>query len=410
MTPIRNQQPDQHVMSLRSVRRLVLGLAVLAVTGGQAFAFGGNHEKPVLRVCADPDNLPFTGNATSEPGIYMELADHLAGQLGRTLVPVWAPTYMPEKMMHMTLLSHRCDMFPGVPSDAKFMEDEVILSRPLLDVGYVLVTPPGVDMSGPHAMSGKRIAVQFGTPGQDMLARRDDVVSVTVMNAEEGFAALKQGRADAALLWGPSAGYLNRTVMGGIYPMKPISGRRMQWKVAIAFAPNEGRLRDQVDNALAEDGPFVKTIQARYGFSQDIPWSDSASVISVSDNTEIEAFHVPVITKDTTPSLDVPPVTQPAAAAAVTKTAEAGAPSIPEGHTVFNGTCAHCHGPDAVQGESRINLRLLQQRYAGNMDKVFFETVAHGRPDKGMPAWTGVFTDDQFKSILAFLHSVQEKG
>jgi mono/diheme cytochrome c family protein len=41
------------------------------------------------------------------------------------------------------------------------------------------------------------------------------------------------------------------------------------------------------------------------------------------------------------------------------------------------------------------------------MDEVFHTTVTHGRPDKGMPNWTGVFSEEDFSKILIFLHSVQ---
>jgi len=42
------------------------------------------------------------------------------------------------------------------------------------------------------------------------------------------------------------------------------------------------------------------------------------------------------------------------------------------------------------------------------MDQVFHFTVTHGREAKGMPNWSGVFTEDDFAKMLAFLHTVQE--
>jgi mono/diheme cytochrome c family protein len=81
---------------------------------------------------------------------------------------------------------------------------------------------------------------------------------------------------------------------------------------------------------------------------------------------------------------------------------------VADGRELFNGTCAHCHGPDAVQSERRINLRLLRHRYGDRMDEVFHETVTHGRPSKGMPNWSSVFTEDDFRNILAFLKTVQQ--
>ena len=85
-----------------------------------------------------------------------------------------------------------------------------------------------------------------------------------------------------------------------------------------------------------------------------------------------------------------------------------GPTAVADGRTIFNGTCNHCHGPDAIQAVRKINLRLLHHRYGGAMDQVFHFTVTHGREAKGMPNWSGVFTDDDFAKILAFLHSVQE--
>ena len=76
---------------------------------------------------------------------------------------------------------------------------------------------------------------------------------------------------------------------------------------------------------------------------------------------------------------------------------------------MFNSTCAHCHGPDAVEGERRIDLRRLTLRYDDGAHNMFWKTVHEGRPAKGMPTWKGVFTDEQFTEIWAFLSSVQSK-
>ena len=84
------------------------------------------------------------------------------------------------------------------------------------------------------------------------------------------------------------------------------------------------------------------------------------------------------------------------------------AEDIAAGQKLFNENCAHCHGPNAVQGEQRRNLRLLRQRYGDKMPQTFIFTVTHGRVSKGMPNWSGIITNDEFQQILAFLTSVQE--
>ena len=45
----------------------------------------------------------------------------------------------------------------------------------------------------------------------------------------------------------------------------------------------------------------------------------------------------------------------------------------------LHGTCAHCHGPNAVVAESKINLRLLKRKYGEQMEEVFLSTVTNGR-------------------------------
>ena len=77
------------------------------------------------------------------------------------------------------------------------------------------------------------------------------------------------------------------------------------------------------------------------------------------------------------------------------------------GQELFNGTCAHCHGPDAATVERRINLRLLKRRYGDKMDETFMFTVMNGRPEKGMPGWSEAFSNDHFTKMLSFLHLVQ---
>jgi polar amino acid transport system substrate-binding protein len=372
-----------------------------------------------LRVCADPDNLPFTSRTSATPGLYLELAQHLADQLGRRLEPVWAATYAPQRMLRTTLLAHRCDMFPGVPFEAEGANGRVLLSAPLIDVGYALVTPAGSTIDGLAALSGKRVAVQFGTPVQAMMVARRDVDAVTVVSLEEGMRALQAGRVDAALLWGPSAGYVNTADLASSYRVVPLVEDGMQWKASIGFAPGSEALRDRVNDLLAHDIGEIRALAARYGFpveADPAPVRPAATSDSVSPGFG-EDLQIPSISKGAPlpPGAHAQPQTPAGEGAGSSAESGSAAPAsadaarIREGTDLFNSTCAHCHGPDAVQAERRINLRLLHHRYGDGMDDMFFTTVTHGRPDKGMPNWSGVFTDDQFKAILAFLRSVQDE-
>jgi polar amino acid transport system substrate-binding protein len=120
--------------------------------------------EPPLRACADPDNLPFSSSAGNPKGFYLELADHLAGALGRTPQPVWHLTYFGKRAVRNTLLAKECDMFIGLPADGDFMGKKVIMSKPFAVFRYVLVEPTKARVRSLDDLRGRRVAVQFSSP------------------------------------------------------------------------------------------------------------------------------------------------------------------------------------------------------------------------------------------------------
>ncbi len=82
---------------------------------------------------------------------------------------------------------------------------------------------------------------------------------------------------------------------------------------------------------------------------------------------------------------------------------------VPKGKTLFNVHCSHCHGPNAVQGERKRDLRRLSRRYKDRMPTVFYQTATTGRASKGMPSWKGILEDEQLWTIFTFLQTVQKK-
>jgi polar amino acid transport system substrate-binding protein len=89
--------------------------------------------------------------------------------------------------------------------------------------------------------------------------------------------------------------------------------------------------------------------------------------------------------------------------------AEGDGAAVREGHSLFNQTCAHCHGPNAVTGLPERNLRHLHLRYGDDMWRVFHATVVHGRPEKGMPVWGEILDEKTIARIYAYLKSVQSE-
>jgi ABC-type amino acid transport substrate-binding protein len=338
-----------------------------------------------LRLCADPDNLPFSSSNAASPGIYIELGREIAASLGRPFEAVWAPTESAEREIRQTLLAGLCDGFIGVPDDPGFMGSSLILSKPLLTVGYALVTPRGLTIRGLTDLYHKRVAVQFSTPPQDLLAEHDDITMVTVDSPREGLEDLANGMADAAILWGPTVGWIDRISGNTSFRVLPLADSNMHWQAVVAFAKDQTKLRDAVDRIISGLTGAIASLRGKYGFLGIAP------ILLVQPRAEDSAG--PSIRAVASPGAD----------------ASAGLAKIPAGHQLFNDNCEHCHGHDANVGLEERNLRHLGMRYGDDMDHVFFYTVTHGRPTKGMPNWSGILTHAQLGEILAYLHSVQEK-
>ncbi|HKN27633.1 MAG TPA: transporter substrate-binding domain-containing protein [Roseiarcus sp.] len=371
-----------------------------------------------LRLCADPDNLPFSSNDPANPGIYNEIGEAIGKALGRPVTHVWYRTYFGKRAVRVTMLAEQCDATIGLPASGDFMGPNVIFSKPLFNLGYGIVAPKGQSFSSVEDLKGKRVAVQFATEPQNIVGPRDDITAVTVLSPDEGMKALAEGRADAAFIWAPTAGYLNKTAYDGRFSIVEVDGPRLTWPAAIGYPKASASLRDSIDAALPEISKEFPALFAKYDLAPAAPSAGGAvaekpAVVEKAAVTVAQAAPAPEPPKASTAEpAGAAPSGQPAGGAAEgSDVAPPMPPATPEmiaaGKEVFNGICAHCHGPDGVQGVKKIDLRRLTLRYHDGAYKMYWKTVHEGRPTKGMPTWKGVFNDEQFTQIFAFLSTIQ---
>ena len=121
----------------------------------------------VLRVCADPNNLPLSNDKGE--GFENKIAEFLAKKLGKSL----AYTYYPGAtgFVRMTLMSHKCDVIMGIPQG----DDIVQPTNPYYRTAYALIFKPGSGFAGieslddPH-LQGKRFGIVARTPPATNLA------------------------------------------------------------------------------------------------------------------------------------------------------------------------------------------------------------------------------------------------
>src|SRR6195256_2876276 len=115
----------------------------------------------VLRVCADPHNLPFS-NEKGE-GFENKLAELFAEKLNKKLDYMYFP--QATGFVRMTLGAHRCDVIMGFPQG----DDLVQGTNPYYRTAYALIAKPGsgldeVNTLDDARLKGKHIGIVAGTP------------------------------------------------------------------------------------------------------------------------------------------------------------------------------------------------------------------------------------------------------
>src|SRR5947199_8383104 len=115
----------------------------------------------VLRVCADPRNLPFSNDKGE--GFENKLGELFAAKLQKRLDYMYFP--QATGFVKMTLGAHRCDVIMGFPQG----DDLVQGTNPYYRTAYALVAKAGNGLDDVTALEdarlkGKRIGIVAGTP------------------------------------------------------------------------------------------------------------------------------------------------------------------------------------------------------------------------------------------------------
>jgi ABC-type amino acid transport substrate-binding protein/cytochrome c5 len=364
----------------RTALRMLCAVAAAAALGAQA--------NP-LRICADPDNLPFSKAQGPEKGLYVELADLVSRRLGEKPEYVWWLTYNQRRALRNTILQDGCDAVFALPADADYKVRGLQRTQPFLDVSYAIVASPALQVKGLADLQGKRVGVLHGSPPQILLAARQGYTTTTFREQDEALAALAKGEVDAAILWGPSAGYENLRHLGSRWKVTPVAGEGLGGQVAVAVRRGQDALAQRIDKALQELRPQIEELARKYGFPRGQPLPLSARRVQPEAKTAALAQGLQV------------------RSGWVKATQDASPQQIVPGRTLFNNVCSHCHGTDGASPVSERDLRKLQRRYKDNWRDTASTTIKNGRQDAGMPSWRATYSDPQIEEVLAFLATIQ---
>lgn len=197
---------------------LTLAFAMLIAAGLAAPARAQTSDlvsDSVLRVCADPANLPMSREDQS--GYENALAELIADRLGVPVDYTWFP--MATGFIRNTLKAGRCDVVMGYAQGHEL----VLNTNHYLTSAYTLIVPQDGPLARVTALSdpglvGRRIGIVAGTPPGAHLARNGLIARARPYPlivdrrhqspAADMLADLERGEIDAAILWGPIGGPL----------------------------------------------------------------------------------------------------------------------------------------------------------------------------------------------------------
>ena len=96
-----------------------------------------------IKICADPDNLPFSKSEGAEKGLYIELADMVVQRLGASAEYVWWLTYNQRRAVRNTM--DMFDAYFALPANADYKMRGLDKTHAFLDVGYAVVAPASLN-------------------------------------------------------------------------------------------------------------------------------------------------------------------------------------------------------------------------------------------------------------------------
>lgn len=264
-----------HAAACAAIVIATLG-AFLSLSAAPALA-----EAAALRVCSDPNNLPFS-NARRE-GFENRIAELVARDLGRRVEYVWMPQR--RGFLREGLGAGRCDLIAGTPK-----LEPVLATEPYYRSAYVFVSrrDRGLDLRSlkDPRLRDLRIGVHligddgWNTPPAHVLAAQGIVANVVGYSILGDYAepdpparlieAVARGDVDVAVAWGPLAGFFARR---SAVPLRiePVADRTdfislvLEYPIGMAVRPENRTLRDRINAILARRRSEISAILDSYG-------------------------------------------------------------------------------------------------------------------------------------------------
>jgi mxaJ protein len=239
-------------------------------------------EQRVLRVCADPNNMPFSNERLE--GFENRLVELVAEELDARVEYTWHAQR--RGFIRNTLRAGECDVVAGIPTSFEL----ALATRPYYRSTYVFVSREGsgVDISSfdDPRLRVLRIGVQIigddyaNSPPVHALGNRgiiDNLVGFSVFGdyADEApparvLDAVADGRVDVAIVWGPLAGWYTRAreLPLRLVPVEPqvdVPFLPFVFDIAMGVRREDTDLKEQLDEALLRRAADIGRLLDEFG-------------------------------------------------------------------------------------------------------------------------------------------------
>lgn len=275
---------------MRSPVRMVLALVVSCVAGlasaQPADAVPGQDK--VLRVCQDPNNMPFSNRG--QGGFENRIAELFAKELGWKLEYTWFPQRI--GFIRNTLRAKaddsgrfKCDLVMGVPAGFEL----AATTRPYYHSSYALAYVKGKGLDNVRGLDDLmaldaaklhklRFGVFTGSPVTEWLLQNQLMGQVEWYQSQTGDADqysgqiierdLASGKIDVAFVWGPIAGYFARTTRSApivAIPLQSRPGMKLDFEIAMAVRHGDKAFSQRIDQLIDANRAGINTILEQYG-------------------------------------------------------------------------------------------------------------------------------------------------
>ncbi len=267
---------------MSSASRLVVTGLCTVLAAASLLASSGSSAQDSLRVCADPNNLPFT-NSRGE-GFENRIAELVGRELRRPVRYYWQPQR--RGFLRTTIQARYCDIVMGVPSTIERLR----VTQPYYRSTYVFLSRRTdhlqIKSFDDPRLRRLRIGIQIvgedyenPPPAQALAARGlfDQVRGYTVYGDYSKPSpqrtivdAVAEGDVDVAAVWGPLAGYFaaKEPVPLTLVPVEANAARDLTpfaFDISMGVRRDDAALHDALDRAIERRSGEIRQILRRYG-------------------------------------------------------------------------------------------------------------------------------------------------